>query len=74
MKNTNLIVGNLGETAVLACRGQLGSATLVPLRPLKFMLASPEESAADIWQRVLEWSSAGPPRKIPEEPLPLGAI
>ena len=74
VKNTNLIVGNLGETAVLACRGQLGSATLVPLRPLKFMLASPEESAADIWQRVLEWSSAGPPRKIPEEPLPLGAI
>jgi DNA ligase-1 len=74
VKNTNLVLGNLGETAVLACRGQLNAATLVPFRPLKFMLASPEPSAAAIWERVEEWSSAAPARKGGDAPLPLGPI
>jgi len=34
----------------------LSSANLTPFRPVKFMLASPEDSAADIWKRVREWS------------------
>ena len=77
VKNTNLILGNIGETAALARRGELGTATLAPFRPLKFMLASPEETAADIWRRVLEWtraSDASDARKPPEAPLPIGPI
>jgi ATP-dependent DNA ligase I len=74
VKKANLILGNLGETAALARRKQLSAATLVPLRPLKFMLASPEASAAAVWQRVLEWSGPGPSRKAAEAPLPLGPI
>ncbi|MEO8425562.1 MAG: ATP-dependent DNA ligase [Verrucomicrobiota bacterium] len=58
VKQANLLVGNIGETALLAQQRTLASATLVPFRPVKFMLASPEETAADIWKRLLERSSA----------------
>ena len=58
VKNTNLLLGNIGETAVLAAENRLSTATLVPFRPVKFMLASPEETAADIWARVVGWSAA----------------
>lgn len=57
VKNTNLLVGNIGETALLAKRGQLSSVTIIPFRPIKYMLASPEETAADIWNRVIEWQT-----------------
>ncbi len=52
VRQANLLLGNIGETALLARRNQLASASLVPFRPVKFMLASPEETAADIWERV----------------------
>src|SRR5262249_39783846 len=56
VKNSNLLLGNIGETAVLAARQSLSTASLVPFRPVKFMLASPEETAADIWDRMVDWS------------------
>ncbi len=74
VKNANLILGSIGETASLARRGELRTAAVVPFRPLKFMLASPEESAADIWKRVLGWSNAGAPRSDTDVALPLGSI
>ncbi|MBM3840332.1 MAG: ATP-dependent DNA ligase [Verrucomicrobia bacterium] len=52
VKNANLLLGDIGETARLAQRGQLASATLTPFRPVKYMLASPEETAEAIWDRV----------------------
>ena len=73
VKNTNLILGNIGETAALAKARQLQTASLVPLRPLKYMLASPEETALDIWQRVLHWSAASEAKEIRETPLLPGA-
>jgi DNA ligase-1 len=54
VRRTNLLVGDIGETAKLAVDGRLGEAVLVPFRPVKFMLASPEETAADVWKRVRE--------------------
>lgn len=74
VKSANLIVGNVGETAVLAKRGTLSQASLVPFRPLKFMLASPEETAQDIWDRVLGWARTREGRAVPEIPLPIGPI
>ncbi|HYE29844.1 MAG TPA: ATP-dependent DNA ligase [Methylomirabilota bacterium] len=68
VKNTNLLVGNIGETALLAKRGQLSGVTIIPFRPIKYMLASPEETAADIWNRVLEWQT-GSKRKGAQPPL-----
>jgi len=58
VKQANLLLGNIGETAALAQQRRLASATLVPFRPVKFMLASPEETAADIWERFRERSHA----------------
>lgn len=52
VRQANLLLGDLGETARLAAEGRLTEAALVPFRPIKFMLASPEETAADVWQRV----------------------
>jgi DNA ligase 1 len=52
VKTANLLLGHIGETAQLAKSRALQSASLVPFRPVKFMLASPEETAADIWKRV----------------------
>ncbi len=56
VKNANLLLSNIGETARLARLGALASASLVPFRPVKYMLASPEPSAPDIWKRVEGWS------------------
>src|SRR6266511_897844 len=52
VKRANLVLGDIGETARLAQRKGLASASLVPFRPVKFMLASPETSGAEIWARV----------------------
>ncbi|PYJ62045.1 MAG: DNA ligase [Verrucomicrobia bacterium] len=52
VKRANLLLGDIGETARLAQQRRLASASIVPFRPVKFMLASPEETAADIWQRM----------------------
>ncbi|MSU61568.1 MAG: ATP-dependent DNA ligase [Pedosphaera sp.] len=56
VRNTNLVLGNISETAVLASEKRLDSATLVPFRPIKFMLASPHDSVGEIWQRISQWS------------------
>ncbi len=69
VKNANLLLGNIGETAQLAQRGQLQAVTLMPFRPVKYMLASPEETAADVWKRVLEWSAPGRQKKGSDQPL-----
>jgi len=52
VRQTNLLRGHVGETAALARTNRLAEASLLPFRPVKFMLASPEETAADIWQRM----------------------
>src|SRR6185295_4069099 len=38
--------------------GKLAQVGITPFRPVKFMLASPEATAGDIWLRVLEWKIA----------------
>jgi DNA ligase-1 len=57
-RQANLLLGHIGETAVLAKRNALDQATLVPFRPVKFMLASPEETAASIWERIQSSSAS----------------
>ena len=52
VRQANLLRGHIGETAVLAKQNRLAEASLVPFRPVKFMLASPEATAEDIWSRM----------------------
>lgn len=54
VRQANLLLGDIGETARLAMNNQLDQIGLVPFRPVKFMLASPEQTAADVWKRVEE--------------------
>ena len=52
IRQANLLLGDIGKTASLAAQKRLGEATLVPFRPIKFMLASPEETATTAWERM----------------------
>jgi DNA ligase-1 len=52
VRQANLLLGNIGETAQLAQQNRLTEASLVPFRPVKFMLASPEPTAANVWKRI----------------------
>src|SRR5882724_8153256 len=52
VRQANLVLGDIGETAWLASGNRLDEAKLVPFRPIKFMLASPEATATAVWERV----------------------
>jgi len=52
VRAANLLLGNIGATAALALEHRLGEATIQPFRPVKCMLASPEETAAGIFERL----------------------
>ena len=47
-----MLTGDVGETAVLAKENRLDAARLRLLHPIKFMLASPAEDAAEIISRL----------------------
>ncbi len=51
VREANMLSGNIGRVALLARRNALGSAGLTLFHPVKVMLASPEPTAAAIWER-----------------------
>src|SRR6266446_5305244 len=59
VKEANMLLGDIGETASLALKGELHRAELKLFRPIKCMLASPEPSAEAIWARFAPASSGG---------------
>ncbi|MDQ6860517.1 MAG: DNA ligase, partial [Verrucomicrobiota bacterium] len=54
VKEANMLLGDIGQVALLARRGQLANAELALFRPIKCMLASPEPTAEAIWARFAE--------------------
>jgi DNA ligase-1 len=52
VSNAAMLTGDIGETAVLAREDRLGTTRLRLFRPLRFMLASPAEEAAEIISRL----------------------
>jgi ATP-dependent DNA ligase len=52
VKRAGMLTGDVGRTAVLAREDRLGDAALTLFHPLKFMLASPAEDAAEIMARL----------------------
>jgi ATP-dependent DNA ligase len=52
VKRAGMLTGDIGRTAELARAGRLDGAELALFHPLKFMLASPAEDAAEILQRL----------------------
>lgn len=71
VRNANLLLGDVGETARLASENRLHEAHLRPFRPIKFMLASPEPTAQSIWDRLTgaKTDSQERPQSEPGEPL-----
>ena len=54
VKQANMLLGDIGRTAVLASQKELRSAELSMFRPIKCMLATPEPSADAVWNRFTE--------------------
>jgi DNA ligase-1 len=52
VKRAGMLTGDVGRTALLARGGALATAELTLFHPLKFMLASPAEDAAEIVRRL----------------------
>ena len=52
VQRAHMLTGDIGETAVLARHGRLGTAAMRPFAPVRFMLASPAEDAADVARQV----------------------
>ncbi len=51
LKEVHMLLGDIGQTALLASRRELDRAELTLFRPIKCMLASPEPTAEAIWAR-----------------------
>jgi DNA ligase 1 len=53
VQEANMLLGDVGTTAVLASRSELDRAELSIFRPIKSMLASPEPTADAVWERFV---------------------
>jgi DNA ligase-1 len=51
VKQANMLLGDIGRTALLASRKELHTAELSMFRPIKCMLATPEPTAEAVWER-----------------------
>src|SRR5688572_12698529 len=54
VRRTNMALGDIGETAVLARSGTMAESGFRLFRPLKFMLATPAESEVEIYANFEE--------------------
>jgi DNA ligase-1 len=52
VKRVHLITGDIGETAVRCKHKQFDTSELTLFQPVRFMLASPVETAAEVFQRM----------------------
>jgi DNA ligase-1 len=59
VKQANMLLGDIGRTAMLASRGELYYAELSVFRPIKCMLATPEPSTDAVWNRLIEAKTSG---------------
>ena len=54
VREANMLLGDIGQAALLASRNELDRAELSIFRPIKCMLATPEPTANAIWSRFVE--------------------
>jgi DNA ligase 1 len=52
VKRLHLVTGDIGETAMRCKTGRLDASTISPFQPVRFMLASPVETAAEAFERM----------------------
>jgi len=54
VREANMLLGDIGQTALLASRNELARAELALFRPIKCMLATPEPTAQAVWERFAD--------------------
>jgi ATP-dependent DNA ligase I len=59
VKQANMLLGDIGQAALLASRQELHHAELSMFRPIKCMLATPESSADAVWSRFIQAKTSG---------------
>jgi DNA ligase-1 len=52
VKRVHLVTGDIGETAVRCKHGQFETSTITLFQPVRFMLASPVETAGEAFERM----------------------
>jgi DNA ligase-1 len=62
VREANMLLGDIGQTVLLASRNELHRAELSIFRPIKCMLATPEPTAEAVWERFAE--AAGTSREL----------
>src|SRR5205814_3417146 len=58
VKEANMLLGDIGATALMASNKELDRAVMSIFRPIKCMLATPEPTAEAIWERFAEQESS----------------
>ena len=66
VKEANMLLGDIGQAARLAKRGELDRAELSLFRPMKCMLASPEPTAEAIWARFNSEATSNSAGRAPD--------
>ncbi len=69
VKEANMLLGDIGQTALLAARGELNRAQLSIFRPIKCMLATAEPTAQAVWGRFA--GTARRDRPLSPTPIPV---
>ena len=54
VREANMLLGDVGQTVLLASRNELHRAELSVFHPIKCMLATPEPTAEAVWKRFAE--------------------
>jgi DNA ligase 1 len=62
VREANMLLGDIGQTALLTSQNELARAELSIFRPIKCMLATPEPTAEAVWERFAE--AAGTNREL----------
>jgi DNA ligase-1 len=52
VKRVHLVTGDIGETAVRCKRGEFEASSITLFQPVRFMLASPVETAGEVFERM----------------------
>ena len=65
VRQANMLLGDIGQTAALASRKELHQAELSLFRPIKCMLANPEPTAEAVWEHFVEAAGADRPPALP---------
>jgi DNA ligase-1 len=60
VREANMLLGDISQTALLASRNELARAELTLFRPIKCMLATPEPTAESVWERFAEAAGTNP--------------